>query len=145
MSAMNEDWFIVKDLEGFIASTRAMVYNNFGKWSEAKEADIVDTFTVGSSSIEEFDKVLSQEESSVIIKNLLKKQRNNKTSKIRYLVSDPIYLRIIQDLNDRLVSNIITGLVSKGLVESAYDSDLNDFVFWIKDDVKNQIEKPETD
>ena len=45
-------------------------------------------------------------------------------------------------MNSRMISNLLNGLVSKGLVESSYDSELNDFVFWIKDENK---EKPETD
>jgi len=43
-------------------------------------------------------------------------------------------------MNGRLVSNMLTSLVSKGLIESAYDEQINDFVFWIKDN-----ESPETD
>jgi hypothetical protein len=41
-----------------------------------------------------------------------------------------------------MVSNIISGLVQKGLVETAFDEEANDFVFWVK---KNEEEKPETD
>ncbi|NBT08684.1 MAG: hypothetical protein EBS98_07780, partial [Chitinophagia bacterium] len=53
---------------------------------------------------------------------------------------------ILEELNSRLVSNILNSLVNKGLIESAYDSDTNDFVFWVKNDSKDkQQEKPETD
>ena len=41
-------------------------------------------------------------------------------------------------------SKILNGLVNKGLVETAYDSESNDFIFWVKDDNKKE-EKPETD
>lgn len=44
---------------------------------------------------------------------------------------------IITALNDRLVSNILNSLVNKGLIETAYDDSRNDFVFWVKDNDKN--------
>jgi hypothetical protein len=42
-----------------------------------------------------------------------------------------------------MVSNLLANLSRQGLVESAYDESLNDFVFWAKDE--NNKEKPETD
>jgi hypothetical protein len=48
-----------------------------------------------------------------------------------------------------MISNILNNLVNKGVLESAYDADLNDFVFWIKeeDEQNNKDSKdfPETD
>jgi len=41
-----------------------------------------------------------------------------------------------------MVSNIINSLVKKGLIETAFDSEKNDFIFWVKD---NEQDKPETD
>ena len=41
-----------------------------------------------------------------------------------------------------MTSNIVNGLVQKGLIETAFDSEANDFIFWIKED-ENQ--KPKTD
>ena len=55
-----------------------------------------------------------------------------------------MFADIVHKLNDRMVSNIISGLVQKGLVETAFDNEVNDFVFWVKND-ENEKEKPETD
>lgn len=136
-----EEWFEVKDLEGFVNSTRALVYNNFGSWQSKEEEDIVNGMVDKPSNKEEFDQLLSQEESLVIIRPLLKKQKNKITKKIRYIVSDSTFYNILEQLNDRLVSNIISSLVKKGLVESAYDSEIDDWVFWVN---KNN-EQPNTD
>lgn len=144
MSFINNEWFIVNDLEGFVNSTRALVYNNFGRWNKTSDNSEIDDMIVSPSDKKEFDRILSKEESEVIIKQHLRKQKHKTSSKIRYLVSDNLFLGIVKDLNDRLVSNILTGLVNRGLVESAYDSEINDFVFWIKDENKNE-ENPETD
>jgi hypothetical protein len=139
---MSETWYVVPDLELFTDKARAIVYNNFGIWQDKDELDIL-IDDIKDQDKEEFNKVLSHQESLVIIKELIKKQKNRKTKQIRYTVSDNIFADIIYKLNDRMVSNIVNGLVQRGLVESAFDSDANDFVFWIKD--TQEEEKPETD
>ena len=39
-------------------------------------------------------------------------------------------------MNHRMTSNILNNLVNKGLVETGYDGNSNDFIFWIKDENK---------
>lgn len=139
---MSEDeWFAVKDIDGLVTSARTVVYNNFGNWESKDEQDIIDSMIVKPDNKDEFDQLLTQEESMVIVRSLLKKQRHKTTKEVRYLISDSLFYDILQQLNDRLVSNTMASLVQKGLVESAYDSDIDDFVFWVN---KNN-EKPETD
>jgi hypothetical protein len=144
MSSINDDWFVIKDFEGFIESTRALVFNSFG--SNTKEDDQQDfLMSVSDRDKEELDKVLSYDESLTIVIGFLKKEKHKTTKKIRYLVNDSSFMKIIYSLNDRMTSNILNGLVNKGLVETAYDSESNDFIFWIKDNDKNKLEEPETD
>ena len=134
------EWFIVKDVDALVESARALVYNNFGTWETSEDDTPVDEMLIKQEEKEEFDKLLSPEESKVIVTQILKKQKHKTTQKLRYLVSDDLFISIIQIINDRMVSNTLANLVSKGLVESAYDSELDDFIFWVKDE-----EKPETD
>lgn len=141
---MNNEWFIIKDLDGLINSARALIFNNFGKKESIDDPDIA-SLSVPLHDQEELDKILSFEESKIIITNLAKKQKNKKSLSVRYLIDDEIFEKIVYSLNDRMVSNILNGLVNKGMVETAYDNEIDDFVFWVKDDVKNQIKKPETD
>lgn len=137
----NDEWYIVKDIDGFIESARILVFNNFGKKDSSEETNL----EISISDKEEIDKILSFEESEIICKELLKKKTTKDKKSNRFIVNDDIFLSIIQSLNDRMVSNILNSLVNRGLVETAYDSDSDDFVFWMKDDVKNKIENPETD
>ena len=140
----DSDWYDVKDIDEFVKAARSIIYNNFGSWDKKQgnsEVDIIDDMITKPSDEEEFNQLLTQEESIVIIKPLFKKQKNKRTSKIRYLISDDIFLNMLQQLNDRMVSNTISSLVQKGLVESAYDDEIDDFVFWVDKDK----EKPETD
>lgn len=140
------DWFIIKDITDFTDKARAIVFNNFGKWSETESNELI-IDNIEKTDEEELNQVLSHQESLVIIKQLLKKQKNSKTKKIRYILNDTIFADIVHHLNDRMVSNILNSLVQKGLVESAFDNESNDFVFWIKEkeNEKDQDEKPETD
>jgi hypothetical protein len=138
------NWFVVPNLDEFVYKARAIVFNNFGNWNP-EDTEPVDISDVSEKDQEEFDKLLSHNESLVIIKEFIRKEKNKRTKKIRYVLSDEIFENIITKLNDRMVSNIMAGLVSKGLVESAFDETVNDFVFWVKDEHKTDFEKPETD
>jgi DNA-binding HxlR family transcriptional regulator len=139
------DWFIISDLEEFTDKARSIVYNNFGQWSDNLN-NPVSIEDVVPDELEEFNKVLSHQESLLIVKQFVKKEKNKKTKKIRYILDDQIFEKIIHDLNNRMVSNILNSLVQKGLVESAFDEDANDFIFWTKDEHENKNkEKPETD
>jgi hypothetical protein len=140
MDSTNDEWFVVKNLDDFINATRALVFNNFGKHSN-DEPDLL-SFSVHPDDIKEIDTILSFEESKLIINSIIKKQQNIKTKKYRYMINDSLYMDVVSSLNDRMVSNILNSLVNKGLVESAYDNESNDFVFWIKN---HDQQKPETD
>lgn len=140
---MNEnEWFIINDLNEFTDKVRAIVYNHFGSWDNKSEIDIM-IDTVKDEEKDEFDSLLSHSEALVIVKQIVKIQKHKSSKKIRYMLSDELFMSIIENLNTRLTSNILNNLVKKGFVESAYDSDANDFVFWVKDEDKD--EKPETD
>ena len=141
-----DEWFIIPDLEQFTDKARAIVYNNFGLWDEKSEIDVL-IDDVAENEKEDFDKILSHQESLIIVKQIVRKQTNKKNNKTRYILNDKLFADIVHGLNARMVSNIINGLVKKGLVETAFDSDSNDFVFWVTTNEQNKdnAEKPETD
>ena len=137
---MNKEWFIIKDLKEFVNSSRRLVFQSFGKDS-TKENEIDNMLDdIANMSIEdesEMNTVLSYDEALTIVQPFLRKQFNKKTKENRYLISESLYLDIINALNDRMVSNILNSLVNKGLIETAYDDKCNDFIFWIKDNDQN--------
>jgi hypothetical protein len=137
------EWFVVPNIKEFTDKARSIVYNNFGTWEDKSNLDVL-IDDIKDNEKEEFDKILSHQESLVIVKENLKKERNKITKKIRYVLSDDMFAEIVHKLNDRMVSNIISGLVQKGLVETAFDEQANDFIFWVKND-QEEKEKPETD
>lgn len=140
MDSINDGWFIINDLDGFINASRALVFNNFGTNEDIDPLSLY----INDSDKDELDSVLSFDETKNIIITLLRKQVNKRNKKIRYLLNDNLYMEIISSIGDRMTSNILNNLVNKGLVETAYDEDKDDFIFWIKDDKENE-EIPETD
>jgi DNA-binding HxlR family transcriptional regulator len=126
--------YIINDINAFVESTRTLVFNSFGKVSDDETNDI-DTMLeeVKDEHKEEFDSVLSHEESHLIIKNYIKIQKNKTTNSIRYILTDDMFMKIIECLNERMVSNMLRELVKKGFLETAFDEESNDFIFWTKD------------
>lgn len=140
----NNNWYVIADLEGFVNAARKLVFNSFGKNEEASQDEIEKLLDCSTPEAqEELDRSLSYEESEIIVKTILK------INKGRYIVNDDNFIKLLELLNDRLVSNILNNLANMGLVESAFDSDSNDFIFWIKDEYKEEVKKiienPETD
>lgn len=139
---MKEDYLIVSDFDEFINASRRLVFKCFGE----KKIDEEDLLTeLNDIDQQELDSNLSYHESCVIAKSILIKQKHKVSGDTRYLITDKKYMTLIEELNTRLVSNLLNSLVNKGLIESAYDEKSNDFIFWVKNDIKNKQEKPETD
>ena len=139
------EWFIVKDIDELTNSARAIVFNHFGKKSnlETEETtNLVDDLLleVDPKDQKELDETLSYSESLIIVKQHIKKQVHKKTDKIRYIMNDKMFLAIIESLNERMVGNLLNSLVNKGLVETAYDDEEDDFIFWIKDTPDEKFE-----
>lgn len=133
----NGDWLEISDIDKFTDYIRNIVYINFKDEDIDEEnyiVDINDSFeSLTKEEIEELESVLDKKECINIIKETSRKMRHKKTKKIKYLMDDKILYDIIENINQRMVSNIISNLVKKGLLESAFDEEKNDFVFWKKD------------
>lgn len=144
----DEGWLEISDMDKFADYIRNIVYINFKEENDSEdipeenakkeqinyELDLdkdVDILT--NEELLELNSVLAKKECEIIIKEVSKKLRNKKNKTIRYLINDKRLSKIIEDVNQRLVSNIIAGLVKKGLLESAFDNEQNDFVFWKKE------------
>jgi hypothetical protein len=141
----NKDgWFMIKDFDDFVNNARALVFKYFGD-TESTPVDplSISIIKMNPQEKKELDETLTHEECALIIKGYAKIQKT-KNNKIKYCLNDKILLQILEDMNSRLVSNILNSLVNKGVLDSAFDSEKNDFVFWVKDDQENN-QKPETD
>lgn len=145
----DNEWFIIEDIDQFIESTRVLIFNAFGKTEETELDELSFLITnLDKDEIEELNKTLTQEECSIIAKDYITKETNKKTKKTRFIISTEKYMAMIESFNSRMVSNMLNHLTNIGVLESAYDSKSNDFIFWVKENdakKKKNKEKPETD
>jgi hypothetical protein len=129
------DKYIINDVDEFTNYVRRLVFKEFGKNEDELSFMIED---LNAEEIVEMNKVLSQQECIVIVKNIASIKDNDYTDSTSYIIDENIFMKIIEEMNNRLVSNILTELTKRGLVESAYDSEINDFIFWVKSDDKEK-------
>lgn len=131
----NNEWLEISSMQKFTDYIRTMVYMNFAESTE--ENDITLSFEELSEKEQvELDNLLDIEECILIVKENVKIVRHKKSKEKKYLINDKRLNKIIEDINHRMVSNIIKELVAKGLLETAFDEEQNDFVFWTKKDNK---------
>lgn len=133
--------YIINNLDEFAEQARLIVFTNFGEDESVDQKDVGLIKELSVEEHKEMDGLISNQECKTIIVSLAKKQTNKKTKEERFIISEKIFIQIIESINSRLVSNILAGLIKKGLIESAYDDKLNDFVFWVKDDENTKNNK----
>lgn len=136
------DWLEISDIDKFVDYIRGLVYINFSL-SDADDTDenltqdflkadvLYESFT--DEERKEIDDVLNKKECTTIVKDISRRIKHKTTKEIKYIINNRMLFQIIENVNQRLVSNVIKNLVAKGLLESAFDEELNDFVFWAKE------------
>lgn len=134
MEDERDDFIEVVNLDKLVEFSRQLIFYNFAIEDDDDETDdefIAKVKNIKKEDKEELDRLLPFQESKLIFKSSLRKQVNRKTKKVRYVIRESDYDEVLVELNSRMVSNIIRSLVKKGLVETAFDDDKNDFVFWV--------------
>jgi len=130
----DEMYYVITDINKFVLETRKIVFGGFGQDIDRENVDnFISELT--DTDIEDLDNTLSQEECMAIVHTHVE-PRKTKSGKIKYLMSDKVFNTIIEDFNSRLVSNLLQQLASKGLIESSYSTEDNDFIFWVNDEHK---------
>ena len=139
----NDDWLEIADINAFSDYIRNVVYINF-KDEDFQDDEITATEwnidlnaeldNISKTDMEEMDSILDKDETLVIIKSDCKKIRHKQTKEVKYVMNDNMLYKMIEHVNQRMVSNIIYKLVSSGLLESAFDDERNEFIFWKKED-----------
>ena len=124
-----EQWTI-KDIPAFTNAVRNLVFKNFGENKKDVE-DFISCEEIEDKT--EIDKLLSYQESYLIIQEFIKEIVDEDTRESQWVVNDKILLDICESLTTRMVDNILNSLVNKGILESSYDSEANDFIFWTKE------------
>ena len=124
-------WYNVKDLDKFVKETVKISFVKFKESNEQLNDPLSKLLLLNQD--ENKSEILSEKEAKTIVLEHLNKQKN------KYRISEKIFLDILLNLNSRIVSNTLRILSSKNIIEMAFDDELNDFVFWKKED--NEKEK----
>lgn len=138
----------ISNVDKLVNFSRRLVYYNFDDESEKlSDADFFEKVQkIKQEDMPELDKYLPFNEAKNIMKSLLIKRRHKKTKVPKLFMKESDYDEVLIQMNKRMVSNIVLGLVKKGLVDSAFDDTKNDFIFWVKDKYDEyDNERPETD
>ena len=134
---MSDDMvYVITDIDKFVDETRKIVFGAFGKpdIDQNSAEDFIDKLT--EIDEKELDSTLTHAECMAILHTHVNPRRTKKGN-IKYLISEEVFSLIIEDFNSRLVSNLLSQLVKEGIIESSYDAEENDFIFWVKDENKN--------
>lgn len=139
----DEGWLEVSDVSAFAEYIRNLVYVNFKEdelnEEQLKQEEWEHTLTeelknLSQDEMEEMENVLDKNECASIIKEDCKKIRNKRTQEVKYIMNDTILYDMIDHVNQRMISNIISKLVKQGLLETAFDTEKNEFIFWKAED-----------
>jgi hypothetical protein len=134
-------WLEVVSVKKLIDFSRKIVYHNFDEEnSDLSDQEFLSKVDQIQEDSKELDYLLPYSECRVMIKPYL--VRVISKTQDYYKIKEDDYDDFLVELNRRMVSNIVKDLVSKGLVESAFDNEKNDFVFWVKGD-EDETEREE--
>jgi len=126
----------IQDLDMLVDWSRKLVYCAFGAKEDQQDIEVAmmeaESLEEDKESTEELNQVLPLNESIALIKSYLVKKKRKSNQEIVFFISDDDYHVFLEDLNRRLVSNLIGSLVNKGVLDSAFDDERNDFIFWVK-------------
>jgi uncharacterized protein YjgD (DUF1641 family) len=134
---MKNTKFEITDIDKFVECSRVLVFDCMGKDQTSSLNDMKYTLLeLSEEERNELNEVLSQEEAMSICKLFLRQYDDNK-----FIVSNKQYAKLIDSLNTRLVSNMLNNLVNRGLLETAFDHESNDFIFWVKENENKEDKK----
>jgi hypothetical protein len=138
-----EDWLEVVSIKKIINFSRKLVYYNFDEeTSNMDDATFLEKIdNIGPDTEPEMDLLLPYDECKSMFKPMLITEKN------RMYIKDDDYDDFLVQLNQRMVSNIIHGLVRRGVLHTAFDDEKNDFIFWVKKEYEldDDEESTETD
>ena len=138
---MKSEWYRINDLKIFIKHTRFMVFETFGDSNDRAGDDFTELMSKQKlKDKKEMERLLPAKETVQIVTAGIKK-RLSKDGDIEFTVTNKAFKKILEELNARMVSNILAKLSSEGLIETAFDSEKNDFVFWVKEKEKHSNEE----
>lgn len=131
---MKDEWMEIVNVDKLTDFTRKVIFHNFDNQNNrlTDQEFLEKVKRIKSEDSEEMERLLPFNEVRTILKSFLKKRKNKKTQETKLFMKESDYDQILLEFNQRMISNIVQGLVKKGVLETAFDDEKNDFVFWVK-------------
>jgi len=118
--------YFINDLSRFIEASRVLVYSLFGSDSDTSNI-VLSMKNLSKEQKQEINSCLTQKEAGIIaIEFLIKSQEG-------YSISETSYNKFLDSLMSRLTSNLLAKMVSQGELETAFDDESGEFIFWTKE------------
>lgn len=115
--------YSITDLDGYASSIRVSVANSF---AEGHTEDLDEYITIEQSKDIIIGYSLGQDEDG------------------NYLIDEESFNNSFDDMREWFYEAGLSKLAAKGLVECAWDDDLNQMIFWVKDNEKQSNSTTET-
>ena len=125
---MDESWLELSNIDKLIDFSRKLVYYNFDDESaDLSDANFLKKIEKLSDRVEpEIEELLPfNEVKSMFMEQIVERDQ------VPCIMEDS-YDQLLVDMNHRMISNIVLSLVKKGVLDSAFDDEKNDFVFWVR-------------
>lgn len=130
----------ITNLAEFLDASRVWLYTVFGGLNPV-ESMKMRYKDLKLEEKEEIDKVLNIKEVINISKDYVVFDEHEGT----WSITENKYEELLIEMNARMTSNLLASMVSSGILESAYDSEINDFVFWRTDKDEKDNNEQQTD
>lgn len=119
--------YVINDLTEFATYIRKISLHKFSQANQSVSDEFSTCLSEEKNNTED-ENVISIKEVENIIVSLIKKNKRGE-----FLLSSRILIKIIEEINERIVTNLLNILVNKNIIESAFDEKTNDFIFWVKE------------
>lgn len=131
---MKDEWMEIVNVDKLTDFTRKVIFHNFDNQNNSlTDTEFFEKVKrIKTEDSEEMERLLPFNEVKTILTGFIKKRKNKKTQEIKLFMRETDYDQILLEFNQRMVSNIVQSLVKKGVLETAFDNEKNDFIFWVK-------------
>lgn len=129
----DSEWMEVVNLPKLIEFSRKVIYSNFDRTNDSlTDEDFltkVENINLTKDETEELNQILPFKECEIIFYDFIYIENNQ--GKREMFMEEGSFDMVLLQLNSRMISNIVQNLVKQGHLETAFDNEKNDFVFWV--------------
>ena len=130
-----QKWYEIEDMDEFVSRIRQIVLDDFfANEDKEQKTDFTELFHENYNNLEN---KLTIGEAHNIIKSMVE-SKQTEIGTYQLIISAKNFVKRIDYLNRRIISNMLMELVSTDKIESAFDDKQNEFVFWRNDKLKTK-------